>query len=183
MNALAPIPADELAWAVECALAGDTAEDLAEGSGRPAAEWAALLGGQGVRLRMPLEKYQLSDRDRIIAERWLEGVTLAKIGDEIGFSYEWVRKLAKRLIARGVITARLTPFPNLSDEQRAAIKARMRAGYLAGERQYLPERNAAVEALIAAGKSYPQAGAPFGISRLAVAGIVYRDRRRRGVRS
>lgn len=181
MSALAPIPADELAWAVECALAGDTVDDLAEASGRSPDDWSAALKAQGVAARPPLAACELSPRDRIIAERYVDGATLVQIGAELGCSYEWARKLAKRLIGRGVLSPRPTPFPNLSDEQRASIRARMRVGYLAGERQFLPERNAALVALVDGGKSYTQAGKAFGVSRLAVAGVVYRDRQRRGV--
>lgn len=176
-----PISPEELAWAIDCAKAGDTLAEIAEGSGRPQAEWREALQTAGVSYGRPLDEWGLEPRDRLIAERYLDGVTFANIGTEIGVTGWWVCVLAERMVQRGVFQRRAPMTPNIPPETRAAIAERLRIRAREGQGQYLPERNAEILALVKSGLKYAEIGARFGTTRPAVAGIVHRDRRRRAL--
>ncbi|HEX5262229.1 MAG TPA: hypothetical protein VFW13_01800 [Phenylobacterium sp.] len=177
-----PINPDELAWAIECARAGDTLAEIAEGSGRTEAVWRDALQPTGVRCGMALDEWDLEPRDRLIAERYLDGITFANIGAEIGITGWWVCVLAERLVQRGVLQRRPPMTPNIPPETRAAIAERLRIRAREGQGQYLPERNAEILALVKTGDlNYTEIGARFGTTRPAVAGVVHRDRRRRAL--
>ena len=69
----APWTADELAWADECVAAGDTAEDIAEMSGRTLADVRIH-----VRFRAPLTNQQ-----RLALSLYTAGTTVRDIGREM----------------------------------------------------------------------------------------------------
>src|SRR5205085_12125987 len=86
---------EELAWARECALAGDTLHDLAEMAGVPAAELAPALAAAGIRLRDP-EARPLSPREAYVAARYQDGAFYEQIGREIGRSRTLVYFIVNR---------------------------------------------------------------------------------------
>lgn len=65
-----PWDADEKAWARECAMAGDTAEDIAEMSGRTV---------EDVRRNAPLG-IKLTPNERTVASLYTAGTTVREIG-------------------------------------------------------------------------------------------------------
>lgn len=160
------------------AQAGDSVADIAQGSGRSPDQWRAALTAAGVICLRPIAECGLADRDAIVAERYVEGLTMAQIGRELGVSPQWAHALAERLIQAGVILRRPRMGPERSPEERARIAALLRQRAAAGKAQHWPERNARVLKLVRQGLSYTLAGRGVGISRGAVAGIVDRAARR-----
>lgn len=69
----APWDSDEIAWARECAAAGDTVEEIAEWSGRTVDDVRRVLVG----LR------KLTRRERLAASLWAAGFTLPEVGREL----------------------------------------------------------------------------------------------------
>lgn len=65
---------DEIEWAVECAAAGDSLDDIAEMAGCPVAEVKAALAGLA----------PLTYRQRMVAQLYVAGETYSAIGRALG---------------------------------------------------------------------------------------------------
>jgi len=177
--AVTAILPDELAWATECAEAGDTLQDIAEGSGRSVEEWSEVLIAAGVVCRKAPETCELAERDRMLIELYLDGVPFSKIGPQIGVTGWWANCLAEGLIQRGILARRGHVVGHLPPETRLRISELQRERGRAGEAQYFAERNAEIVVAVEEGRTYTQVARKFGVSREAVGGVVHRDRRRR----
>ena len=77
----APMDAEEVAWARDCAAAGDTPAEIAEAAGRPLEDIEAALAG----LR------PMTARQREIASLWAAGLTQQAIAEQVGIGGKFAK--------------------------------------------------------------------------------------------
>lgn len=75
--------AEEIAWARECAAAGDTPEEIAEAAGRPLRDIQAALAG----LR------PMTAKQREVASLWAAGLTQQAIAAQIGLTSPFAKNV------------------------------------------------------------------------------------------
>ncbi len=163
----------ELAWVFDCIRAGDTLDEIALWSGRPADEWAATLRKLHVKLPVPMRE-RLTGRLAEIAAAYEANTPYKVIARTHGISVTWVTTLVGRMIAEGALVRR--PVLPMTAEARERLRNLINEKRRLGELTPNHERNTRILTLIRSGKSFSAVGAAVGVTRSTIAGVVRRDR-------